>query len=170
MAWNEAPGRAPRALNHSFRAVKHGRAERRSPAAGRPPPPPSDIPGGSRGLATVGLGAGHTSTIALTLWQVTLQTEEVRNNRSQVDINMVKYLSDICRCCISTIQYVLCVCAVVLSVLLLHSAGKLYDLLVRGNAAWAWAGEGGITRPSFTRHPQTMPHNQCLHFWHQYSQ
>ena len=137
----------------------------------RPPPPPSDIPGGSRGLATVGLGAGHTSTIALTLlWQVTLQTEEVRNNRSQVDINMVKYLLDIYRCCISTIQYVLCVCAVVLSVLLLHSAGKLYDLLVRGNAAWAWAGEGGITRPSFTRHPQTMPHNQCLHFWHQYSQ
>ena len=48
---------------------------------------------------------------------------------------MVKYLLDIYRCCISTIQYVLCVCAVVLSVLLLHSAGKLYDLLVRGNAA-----------------------------------
>ena len=31
------------------------------------------------------------------------------------------------------LEYVLC--AVVLSVLLLHSAGKLYDLLVRGNAA-----------------------------------
>ena len=77
---------------------------------------------------------GRTFTIALTFGQVTLQTEEVRNNRNQVDINMVKR-SSIYRISIDVVYLEYVLCAVVLSVLLLHSAGKLYDLLVRGNAA-----------------------------------
>ena len=109
---------------------------------------------------------GRTFATALTFGQVTLQTEEVRNNRSQVDINMVKYLSDIYRCCISTVCIV-CSCTEC------AAAAFCWETLwsiSQGKCSMSLGREGGITRPSFTRHPQTMPHNHCLHFWHQYSQ
>ena len=152
MAWNEAPGRAPRALNHSFRAVKHGRAEQQ--AALRPHLETFQVAAAALSLRDWELG--HTFTIALTFGQVTLQTEEVRNNRNQVDINMVKR-SSIYRISIDVVYLEYVLCAVVLSVLLLHSAGKLYDLLVRGNAAWAWAGREGLLG-----HPLQDIHRQCL--------
>ena len=166
MAWNEAPGRAPRALNHSFRAVKHGRAEQQ--AALRPHLETFQVAAAALSLRDWELG--HTFTIALTFGQVTLQTEEVRNNRSQVDINMVKrssiYRISIDVVCISRVCIV-CSCTEC------AAAAFCWETLwsiSQGKCSMSLGREGGITRPSFTRHPQTMPHNHCLHFWHQYSQ
>ena len=79
---------------------------------------------------------------------------------------MVKYLSDIYRCCISRVCIV-CSCTEC------AAAAFCWETLwsiSQGKCSMSLGREGGITRPSFTRHPQTMPHNHCLHFWHQQSQ
>ena len=79
---------------------------------------------------------------------------------------MVKYLSNIYRCCISRVCIV-CSCTEC------AAAAFCWETLwsiSQGKCSMSLGREGGITRPSFTRHPQTMPHNQCLHFWHQQSQ